>query len=101
MGVWIEFKRLKLHVTEPEVVIHEVENSRFVCGVKGRPAELYLQGAAEFIRRELLIKVDQNVAFYLFRIAEDIVCPDHAVHEFIDVTLHALEYLPVGALYLL
>src|SRR5690606_20107279 len=33
--------------------------------------------------------------------AEDIVSPDHAVHELIDITLHALEYLAVGTLYLL
>src|SRR5665647_1770678 len=101
MGVWIEFKRLKLHITEPEVIIHKVENSRFICRVKGRATELYLQGATEFIGRELLIKVDQNVTFYPFRIAEQIVRPDHAVHEFIDVTLHALKYLPVRTLYLL
>src|SRR5665647_1567742 len=101
MGARIEFERLKLHITEPEVIIHKVENSRFICGVKGRATELYLQGAAEFIGRELLIKVDQDVTFNPFRIAEKIVRPYHAVHEFIDIALHALKYLPVRTLYLL
>ncbi|MCK7529988.1 MAG: hypothetical protein MZV63_02465 [Marinilabiliales bacterium] len=39
----------------------------FICGVEDRPAELNLDCSAEFIGRELLIKVDQNVAVYPFR----------------------------------
>jgi hypothetical protein len=87
----IKFKGLKFHISEPEAVIDKIQNCGVIGGIKNRPSQLDLYCSVEFISRDLVIDVDENIAVDSFRIAENMVCPDCIVHEFINIALHVLK----------
>jgi hypothetical protein len=58
MAVGIEFEWLKLDIPKLEIIIHEIEDGRFVGCIKDRAAKLDLQCSAKLIGGKLLVKIN-------------------------------------------
>jgi len=92
---------LKLHISELQVIVDEIQHRGIVSGIKDRAAQLNSDRTPEFIGRQLIRQVNKNIAVNPFGVAEYMIGPHGTIHEFINIALHRLENLPVRTLYLL
>jgi hypothetical protein len=89
---------LKFHIPELKAVINEIQKGGAIGCIKYRSAELNLNRSFEFICRQLIGEVNQDITVYPFSVIKDMVRPDCIIHKLEKVFLHTLKNLAVRSL---
>src|SRR5450759_2530152 len=94
-------QRLKLHIPELKVIVNKIKHGGIIGSIENRSSKLNLDCSPEFICRQLVVEVNENITVDSFSVAINVVCPHCAVHKFVNIALHSLKDLTVRSLYLL